>query len=286
MNKITLEDKNYPLLLKEIPGSPKEIYYLGRLPKAEETLIAIVGTRKATSDGRILAKQIAKDLAEAGITIVSGLAFGIDAAAHEGALAGGGKTIAVLATGLDTIYPRSHERLVQEILKNDGALISEYPPGTPAYPNQFLERNRIISGLCIATVIIEAPIHSGALVTARHALEQGREIFVTPGPARHQNYKGSHLLIRNGARLITSVEDILEDLNLTHLQKKSVNEEDFQDPQSKAIIAALKNSKNPLTLDNIIGETKLEPHIVYQRLTFLTLEKIIEERNGKFKFIS
>ena len=285
MDKISPVDRNYPPLLKEIPDPPKELYYLGRLPKEKETLVAIVGTRKATLDGRTLAKQIAKDLAEVGITIVSGLAFGIDAAAHEGALAGNGKTIAVLATGLDTIYPRNHERLGQEILKNNGALISEYSAGTPAYPSQFLERNRIVSGLSVATLIIEAPIRSGALVTARNALEQGREIFITPGPARHQNYRGSHLLLRNGARLVTSADEILEDLNLTHLKKESKNNEEFQDPQSKTIIETLKNSAKPLTLDNIIETTKLEPHIVNQRLTFLMLEKIIEEKNGRFKLI-
>lgn len=262
---------------------PKTIYIRGDLPNNNEILIAIVGTRKVTLEGRMTAKQIAKDLARSGIVVVSGLAMGIDTAAHEGALAGGGKTLAVLANGLDEVYPRSNFNLAQEILKNKGALISEYPIGTPSYPNQFLERNRIISGLCQATIIIEAPIHSGALVTARHALDQGREIFITPGPARHPNYEGSHMLLRNGARLITSAADILEDLNLDKDLKASLMVNKTYDAETTTIINLLKEMKQSLTLDNIVEMTKLQPHIVTQRITFLTLDGIIEEKNNRYE---
>jgi len=283
IKQIPIESEKYHPLLKEIPVPPKTIYIRGDLPNNNEILIAIVGTRKVTLEGRMTAKQIAKDLARSGIVVVSGLAMGIDTAAHEGALAGGGKTLAVLANGLDEVYPRSNFNLAQEILKNKGALISEYPKGTPSYPNQFLERNRIISGLCKATIIIEAPIHSGALVTARHALDQGREIFITPGPARHPNYEGSHMLLRNGARLITRAADVLEDLNLDKDLKASLLVNKTYDAETTTIINLLKEMKQGLTLDNIVEITKLQPHIVTQRITFLMLDDIIEEKNNRYE---
>lgn len=286
IKKVKFDEENYPILLKEIPGgAPQILHYLGELPTKEETIIAIVGTRKATLEGRLIAKQIGKDLAENGIVVASGLALGIDAAAHEGALAGKGKTIAVLANGLDSIYPASHANLAKEIVKNGGAIVSEYPAGTPAFPNQFLERNRIISGLSLATIIIEAPIHSGALVTGRNAIDQGREVFVIPGPIKHPNYKGSNLFLRNGARLVTSIDDIFEDLNIKKQNKTALPEMIENDPQGSLIVEILKKSKKSVTLDNIIEATKLEPHIVNQRLTLLTLENLIEEKNGKFKIL-
>lgn len=285
---ISKKDLGYPSLLREIPAAPENLYILGVLPPESSLKIAIVGTRKATSEGRILAKQIANDLAKNGLIIVSGLAMGIDAAAHEGALAAQGRTIAVLANGLDTIYPRQNEKLAQEILEKNGAIISEYPPGTPAYPNQFLERNRIVSGLCVATIIIEAPIHSGALVTARHALDQGREVFVMPGSPRQSNYQGSHLLIRNGARLVADAEEILEDLASIlpnydlNIPEKTDKLKNITDESEKLILETFQN-KESLTVDKLCEITKLEPYIVNQRLTFLMLRGLLEEKNGKFE---
>jgi DNA processing protein len=220
---------------------------------------------------------------------VSGLALGIDAVAHEGALVAGGRTTAVLANGLDSIYPRSHERLAKEILAKNGAIISEYAPGTPAYPNQFLERNRIISGLSIATIIIEAPIRSGALVTARHAIEQGREVFIAPGPSLHQNYRGSHLLIRNGARLISSTDDILEDLQdiITNYRLPISNISDkidrVTDEHDRLILKTLEERGGGLNVDKIIELTKLEARTVNQHLTFLLFEGLIKEHNGHYE---
>jgi len=283
IKQITIEAEEYPQLLREIPGAPKVIRVRGDLPTKDDVLVAMVGTRKVTLEGRLTAKQIAKDLARSGIVIVSGLALGIDTASHEGALAGGGRTLAVLANGLDEVYPRTNFNLAQEILKNGGALISEYPEGTPSFPNQFLERNRIVSGLCGATIIIEAPIHSGALVTARHALDQGREIFVTPGPARHPNYEGSHMLLRNGARIIRSAADAIEDLNLGENLKIGFTAKKVYDAESAAIINLLKEAKKSLTLDNIVETTKLQPHIVAQRITFLILDGAIEEKNNRYE---
>jgi len=211
--EIKIKDKNYPPLLREIHEPPRKIFVRGKLPDFEKTFVAIVGTRKATEEGRALAKKTAKALAEKGMVIVSGLAMGVDAAAHEGALLGGGKTVAVLGNGIDMVYPAQNENLANKILKHGGAIISEYEPGTPAMPHQFLERNRIVAGLCQATIVIEAPAKSGAIVTARIAAEEGREVFVFPGPAGHPQHAGSHALIRDGARLVNSVEDILEDLS-------------------------------------------------------------------------
>lgn len=279
--KKTAESDNYPILLKEIPAFPKNIYFKGLLPEKKDTLIAIVGTRKVTLEGKNTAKQIARDLAKEGITVVSGLALGIDTAAHEGTLIQKGKTIAVLANGLDSVYPKTNENLAKEILENGGALISEYPENTPSYPNQFLERNRIISGLSIATVVIEAPIRSGALVTAKNALDQGREVFVVPGPARHPNYEGSHLLLRNGARLVTSAAQILDDLNIEKPMIENAQEKNYG-LEASLIIEVLKKSKQELSLDNIAEITKLEPHVVTQKITLLMLDNLVVEKKGKF----
>lgn len=291
IKNIQIDDPLYPPLLKEIPGPPRELFFRGVLPQGNNTLIAIVGTRKATSAGKLLAKQTAYELAEKNIIIVSGLALGIDASAHEGAISSGGRTIAVLANGLDSVYPYQHEHLAEKIIEQGGCIISEYPEGTPSFPNQFLERNRIISGLCIATIVVEAPIRSGSIATARNAIEQGREVFVFPGLPSHQNYKGSHMLIRSGARLVTSVEDILEDLgevipiveqdaresetiSIKEINIKTDNETEM------IIINTLAKSKKALSVDNMIELTTLEPHIVHQYLAILLIKGYIEENNN------
>lgn len=289
VKKISIKDASFPTLLKEIPAAPQTLYLCGKLPDPRLPHIAIVGTRRATPEGKILAKRLAKELAGRGAVIVSGLALGIDAAAHEGTLAAEGKTIAVLANGLDTIYPRSNENLARQILEKGGTIVSEYPPGTPSLPHQFLERNRIISGLSVATIIVEAPIHSGALVTARHALDQGREVLVAAGPALHQNYRGSHLLIRHGARLVTSADDVMEDLqemisnfkfSISNDKENKLNK--ITDEKDLIILNTLRATEEPLAIDKIIELTKLETHVVNQHLTFLLFEGLITEKNGKF----
>ncbi len=289
IKKVSWEDKDYPPLLKEIPDAPSKIFYRGHLPKKDEIMVAVVGTRKATISGLTLAKQLGRDLARSGITVVSGLAFGIDSAAHEGALLGNGKTIAVLANGLEPIQPRAHYSLAQKILNQEGCLLSEYSESQPYYQGQYLERNRLISGLCVAVVVIEAPIRSGALSTARHALNQGREVFVYPGPADHPNYEGSHMLLRQGARLVTSAKDILEDMGLTNDKLQMTNDKSdaiktsFDDETQFLIFKTLQEAAEPLHIDKIIEATKLEPNIVNQKLTFLMVEGLVEEKNGKFK---
>ena len=289
---ISLDNHLFPKLLKEIPDAPKKIYVLGELPDLSDDspLIAIVGTRKATDYGKQFAKEISQKLTEMGVIIVSGLAMGIDTAAHEGAITANGKTIAVLANGLDSIYPAQNENLAKKILELGGAIISEYALTTPAYPNQFLERNRIVSGLSIATIVIEAPNRSGSIATARLAAEQGREVFILPGPANHPNYQGSHKLIRDGARLITSLEDILEDLNINqNLKIKNQNDNakfkndinKISDKNQLLIIKAVQNAGKPLYIDEIIKITKLEPHIASQTIAFLTIAGIIKEAENK-----
>lgn len=283
---VALHHPAYPPLLKEIPGAPESFYVRGSLPEADVPCIAIVGTRKATSAGKETARDIAAHLCERGCVVVSGLALGIDAAAHEGALAANGRTIAVLGNGIDTVYPAAHESLATAILENGGAIVSEYAPGTPAYPNQFLARNRIVSGLCIATVIIEAPKRSGTLVTAKHALDQGREVFVIPGPAVHPHYQGSHELIRAGARLVRSAEDILEDLASSFpelLPSEETETYTFKDGAEQTILGVLQTAAEPLTIDELVSATKLETHLITQKLTFLALENIVEEIRGTFK---
>jgi len=280
LKTIYSHDENFPALLNQISNVPEKIFVLGDEAVLNEKLkIAIVGTRKASLAGRNLARKFAKELTQFGIVVVSGLAMGIDSAAHEGTVQNKGKTIAVLANGLDKIYPAQNENLANEILKNGGALISEYAPGLPSLPHQFLERNRIISGLCVATIVIEAPERSGSLATARFAAEQGREVFVVPGPSSDINYLGSHKLIRDGARLASSIKDIFEDLDIEIVGNENKKEKIFNidDPEKKQIVDILIEAGEPLSVDKIANLTKLEPQTINQKIAFLVIEGIIKE---------
>lgn len=280
-------DETFPLFLREIPAPPFGIYVKGALIFDPPT-VAIVGTRRATNEGRRLSEQFGADLARRGITIVSGLALGIDGAAHRGALSAGsepnqkGKTIAVLPSGLDYIYPSSHTRLAQEIVACGGALVSEYPFQTPAFPNHFLERNRIISGLCLGTLVIEAPDDSGALVTAKCAVDQNRDVFVVPGPLTHPNYRGSHRLVQQGAALVTSADDICEQLNLPIAAVSAPQTAHHFSPEEQLIVASVTAAGAPLTIDKISEITQLEPHVVMQTITLLTVHGMIKEDSGRY----
>lgn len=281
VKSLSMEVSAYPRLLKEIPNPPPKIYVMGELPRNRPS-VAIVGTRKATAEGRELARKWARQLAASGAVVVSGLAMGIDAAAHEGALEAGGITVAVLACGLDSIYPRQNEKLAKRILESGGAIISEYPEGTPSYPDQFLARNRIVSGLSVAVIVVEAPERSGSLATARLAAEQGREVFVAPGSVNNFNYRGSHKLIRDGARLAGSVEDILEDLGMKIPNPKlqitnKLQTKNIKDKSQLFIYRTVQKAGEPLSIDKIIKLTKLEPQTVNQAMAFLTIAGIIKE---------
>lgn len=281
IRKINFEESGYPFLLKQIPGSPAALYTLGNFPDEKLPRLAIVGTRKATPNGCLIAKTLAKELSEAGCVIVSGLAMGIDTAAHEGAVSAKGKTIAVLGNGLNEIYPRQNSNLAEKILELDGMIISEYAPDQPAFPSNFLARNRIVSGLCLATIVVEAPERSGSLVTARLALEQNREVFVAPGPANHYNYAGSHQLIREGARLAVSAQNILEDLNIKPIAPK----EDFG-PEEEIVLELFSKNKKSLSIDKIIELTKLDSQVVNKTIAFLVIKGIIKETLGKYSLKS
>ena len=278
-------DKNYPSLLKEIPNPPKKLYYRGDFKNDPRPHVAIVGTRKATLVGLQLAKKFAKELSARGVVIVSGLAMGIDTAAHEGALEANGKTIAVLGNGLDWIYPKQNEKMGNRILETGGAILSEYPSGAESLPNHFLERNRIVSGLCLGIVVIEAPTQSGSLNTASHALEQNREVFVVPGPLNNENYMGSHALLRAGARLVTKPEEILEDLNLAPDSDKQqnlfVNNPGLNENQ-KTLLTALQKAGEPVSVDKIQELTKLDVSAINRNLTFLLIQSIVKEEGGRY----
>jgi len=323
---IKFADADYPSLLRETSNPPKELFVHGKLPDVGKICITIVGTRKAMSEGRALAKKIGKACAEKGWVVVSGLAMGIDTAAHEGALEGGGETVAVLGCGVDIIYPAQNENLAKKILSNRGAIISEYENGTPALPHRFLERNRIVAGLSVATIVIEAPAKSGALVTARLSAEYGREVFVFPGMAGHSQYRGSHALIRDGARLVNSFEDILEDLLgalptslpepavLPLLRRETALTLDAPTPsetklgasarhsvrkvgkapnlslvesgKTKAILEVILKSKTPLSVNKIVELTNLEPQTINRELSELLINRIIEEEGFGYKIVN
>ena len=206
-------DPAYPQRLREIYDFPPLLYLRGELALQEETCLAVVGTRHPTIYGRQVAEELVTDLVANGVTIVSGLARGIDALAHRAALAHGGRTIAVFACGLDRVYPAEHAGLAREVMAQ-GALLSDYPPGTPPRADFFPRRNRILSGLSLGVVVVEAGQSSGALITARWALEQNREVFAVPGSVLSPTSRGTNRLIQEGAKLVASYTDILEELNL------------------------------------------------------------------------
>lgn len=207
-------DPRYPRLLGLVPAPPTVLYVRGELTPADDAAVAIVGTRRSTSYGKDVATRLATDLAQAGVTIVSGLARGIDAAAHQAALLAGGRTIAVLGSGPDVIYPPEHRRLAEQIMTS-GAVVSDYAPGQKPDAKNFPARNRIISGLSLGVIIVEAPARSGALITADFAADQSREVFVVPGSIFSPAGRGGLKLLRDGARPIASAQDVLEDLRLT-----------------------------------------------------------------------
>ncbi|MCG3152149.1 MAG: hypothetical protein GEEBNDBF_01437 [bacterium] len=203
-------DADYPAALRDTPWPPPLLFSQGRLPSDLRMSIAIVGTRRATHYGRAMGEQFARELAGHGFMVISGGAYGIDAAAHRGALQVSGRTIAVFAGGLDVPYPAEHKALYAAILTAGGGILTEFPPGTVPGPPLFPQRNRIVAGLCRATLVVEAPVQSGALITANFALEANREVMVLPGRISDDAAKGSNQLLRDGATLVTSVEDLIE----------------------------------------------------------------------------
>lgn len=251
---ITVFDDSYPKLLTQIYDPPAVLYFKGKL-KPDEKAIGVVGTRKITGYGKVVTEQFAKGLVAAGLTIVSGLARGVDAEAHKTAVAEGGQTIAVLGGGLNRIFPPENRGLAEKIASGFGAVISEFPPDYPALPGNFPARNRIISGLSLAVLVIEAAEDSGSLITARSALEQGREVFAVPGPVTSSLSKGTVDLIRAGAMAVFSPEDILEELDMNQVQspKLKVQSENLSE-EERRVLAVLENENRHI--DEIGRELK------------------------------
>jgi len=267
---LKIGDKNYPKLLKKIKDAPEVIYYRGELNPSEQCF-AIVGTRRFSSYGKQVALEIAGDLAETGLTIVSGLAPGIDTFAHTAAVERRKRTIAVLGTGLDekSIYPQSNLKLAQRILETGGCLISEYPPGTRGTKFTFPQRNRIISGLSLGILVVEAKERSGALITAEWARKQKRLVFAVPGPIHSLNSRGCHYLIKQGAKLVERANDILKELNLPY-STSGVGYLTGGTPEENLILEVLK--EGPLYIDKIIEKTKLSAQKVASNLAILEIK--------------
>jgi DNA processing protein len=280
---ILSEDQDFPKNLREIPWSPFGIYVRGTLPSNWEKAVAMVGTRKATPTGLGFAQKIATELSRQGVIIVSGLALGIDASSHKGALDGKGITVAILASGLDSITPRTNEQLGESIIRNGGAIISEYPIGTESMPHLFLERNRIVSGLSKAIIVTEAPKRSGTLATARFAIDQNREVFVVPGSVTNSNYEGSHELIKQGATLITSSEDVLNALGIAKNSEESTANitKDFDEIQ-KQIFEYLTKQTSPVHTDQLCVALELSPKEISESLAMLSILGVIKEVGGKY----
>jgi DNA processing protein len=285
---VTRYAPNYPTLLAQLTDAPIGIFVRGNVASISQPQVAIVGSRNPTAGGRKTAESFAAHLAQCGLAITSGLAVGIDAASHEGSLRAGGVTIAVCATGLDTIYPRAHEKLAERIVER-GALVSEFPLNTPVQKFHFPRRNRIISGLSLGTLVVEAAEHSGSLITAKYAADQGREVFAIPGSIHNPMARGCHRLLRLGAKLVESAEDVLGELGpLAAAARPDVTAQLLPrgpgnfgaplDKDYKILLDAL--GFDPASIDQMVDRSGLKPEVVASMLLILELEGRIESMPG------
>lgn len=277
---ITLMDSGYPEPLMSIPDPPIALYIKGALPETKKQVIAIVGTRKPTPYGKLVTETLTEGLVTGGFTIVSGMARGIDAIAHRTTLRHNGITIAVLGCGVDVIYPPEHWPLYQEIIEKDGSVISEVPPGHTVLKGLFPARNRIISGLSRGVVVTEGAIDSGSLITARYAAEQGKEVFAVPGPITSYLSDGPASLLRQGASVITRVDDILEELHVQKSQVRLIHTNDVL-PEEKLVIDLLSGGE--LHFDEIVRRLQKRAQETSVLLTKMELGGIIRDLgNGKY----
>ncbi len=280
---ITYYDEDYPNNLRFIADSPKVLYTKGQLHSEDETSIAIVGARKSTSYGNWAAEKISNELASLGISLVSGMAKGIDTQVHLGALNSKGRTIAVLGCGVDIIYPSSNRELYNRIQEN-GCIISEFPLGTQPLPYNFPQRNRIISGLSLGVVVIEATEKSGSLITAHHAMEQGKEVFAVPGNINSIFSRGTNLLIKDGAKIVMSVEDIIEEIpclieKYSKLYRKAeIDYNEFSDDEAKVIKCIFEK---PIHCDLIAHRTGINVVDLNSLLTILEMKGVIKQLPGR-----
>lgn len=274
IKEIKIADSAYPESLRQIHKPPPVFFMLGEIKPEDKNAVAIVGARKCTTYGKQVAYDLAYELAKLGVTIVSGMALGIDGEAHKGALDAGGRTIAVLGSGVDdkSIYPHTHISLAKKIAEQ-GAVISEFEPGSPSYPSNFPQRNRIVSALSLGLVVVEAGEKSGSLITANFALEQGKDVFAVPGPIYSPASAGANHLIQQGAKLIRNAQDILEELNIefSEVKTKKIGEYNMEEG---LIITALESES--LNTDAIIKITGLNPAVALTAITMLELKKIIK----------
>ncbi|MCX5701878.1 MAG: DNA-processing protein DprA [Candidatus Omnitrophica bacterium] len=286
---ITFEDADYPQNLKNIPDPPIVLYVRGELKKEDNLSIAIVGSRRASFYGLSSAERFAQELSSRGFTIVSGMARGIDTYAHRGALKAGTRTIAVMGSGFNQIYPPENKKLAKEITKN-GAVISELPINSEPLPQNFPRRNRVISGLSLGVLVVEAARNSGALITADFALEQGRDVFALPGKIDSNTSFGTNELIKQGAKLISCVDDIIEEFSFLKTTKTppkykpvELKNDDRQDGLLSSDESILYNlvSGESISLDEIVEKTNLSVGIVYNTLLRLQFKKLIKELPGK-----
>ena len=276
---LTWHDPEYPPRLKEIYDLPPVLYVRGELAPEDERLIAVVGTRKPTAYGREAAHRLSYDLARAGVTIVSGLARGIDSIVHRAALEAGQRTIAVLGSGIDVIYPRENSMLAEEIARN-GAVLSEHPLGTRPDAQNFPRRNRIMSGMTLGTVVIEAGERSGALLTANHALEQNREVFAVPGNIFSPGSRGTNRLISDArAKLVSKYEDVLEELNLTWVGEQMEMAALFPQDESESDVLNLV-TYDPVHIDDIIRASGLGISTVSGTLAMMELKGVVKQVGG------
>ncbi len=280
---ITIQDEDYPARLKEIADAPIVFYVQGKVPERLDCALAVVGSRNPTIYGLQMAEQFACELAELGVPIVSGLARGIDAAAHRGCLRAGGETVGVLGCGLDIVYPRENTSLFQAI-REKGCIISEFPFGTPPVAYNFPRRNRIVSGLSLGVLVVEANLKSGALITSDFALEQGREVFAIPGRVDSPLSQGPHAIIRQGAKLVLSVDDILEELPVKVVRSdgavvKPSDEPSALDNEEKELFDIIKEGQS--SLESLQMKTGFSPSGLMAPLLKLQLKKIVRELPGK-----
>ena len=275
-------DDTYPALLKEIVGAPPLLFIEGDISYLSLPQIAIVGSRNPTHTGLETAQEFGYQLAKAGLIITSGMALGIDAASHQGALAADGKTIAVLGSGLSNIYPKRHYKLAEKIAEQ-GCLVSEHLPSVPPLPEHFPRRNRIISGLSLGVIVVEAALRSGSLVTARYALEQNREVFAVPGSIRNPTASGCLALIKQGAKCVVTLTDVVNELplNIQLTKKKSSKSLNCTlDPMAQQVLACIENT--PTSVDQICMRSKLSPRCVNSALLQLELEGVVKTQYGYY----
>jgi len=276
---VTWGSPEYPELLREIPAAPPLIFLRGQLKPIDRWAVAVVGTRRLTAYGRQVTRDLVAGLVVNGITVVSGLARGIDAVAHRTALEDGGRTIAVMASGIDKVYPPEHRDLAREIVAGRGAIISDYPFGAEPESSHFPARNRLISGLSLGVIVIEAGERSGALITARFALEQNREVFAVPGNIHSPVSVGTNRLIQQGGKLVMRVEDILEELNLKMAAEQAVAQVVLPETAEEAALISQLSSQ-PVHVDELGRLTGMPMSLISSTLTMMELKGMVQQVGG------